>query len=206
MKSKKKKRLSANKARLALQFCINRDGRRCAICGRFISTDTDDSRSLKAVLHHIDNNPSNNPKDGSNWQAVCKRDNYLSNPRRKKDEAAVDIQETVYVRESSAELRKSERMFPKFCHWLHSYLMQSNRIEYETCINTAADITGGSQITMQRYLDKITYPKSLKGWVFTSLDDTVDQVFIYLRTKTMQPVDASLIPNNDTNSTGPSKE
>ncbi len=186
MKSKKMKRMSTKKVRVALQFCINRDGRRCAICGRFISLD-------KAVLHHKDNDSSNNPKDGSNWQAVCKRDNYLANPRNSKRDTAVDINESTYIRESSAELRKAERMFPKFCHWLFNYLSHNTRIEYDTCINTSANVTGGSQITMQRYLDKVTYPKSLEGWVFTSLDDSLDQVFIYLKTKTMQPVTNDLI-------------
>jgi len=193
MQSKKTKRMSPKKVKIALLFCINRDGRRCAICGRYISTD-------KAILHHIDNNASNNPKDGSNWQAVCKRDNYLANPRGSKKQNGTDISESTYARESSAELRKSERMFPKFCHWLYDYLNKNNRIEYSTCINTTADITGGSQITMQRYLDKVTYPKSLTGWVFTNLDDNVDQVFIHLRTKTMHPITSDYLPDDQSNS------
>ena len=34
-----------------------------------------------SVLDHIDNNPENNPIDGSNWQELCKGHNARKNPR-----------------------------------------------------------------------------------------------------------------------------
>ena len=178
--------MSDKKRRIALLFCIKRDGRRCAICGRFISIS-------RAILHHVDNNPSNNPPDGSNWMAVCKRDNYIENPRGSKKQNAFDMSQSSYIHEASSEMRSKERMYPQFCHWLRAYLIKNHCIEYHTFINTIAKKTGGSQITMKRYLDTITYPISLDGWVFLNVDDNNNQTFIYLKTSTMQPIDNGLI-------------
>lgn len=186
MESKKKKRISAKKVKEAIQFCIKRDchdGIRCNICKRFMSED-------QIRLDHKDNNPENNPKDGSNWQIVCARDNYLKNPGGRRKRNIQDPSVIERPRETSAEMEKNRRSEPAFRSWLYDYLRTNRRIEEDTAIHAGAEKAHCSTITVKRYLVKCC---SMFGFAFVDYDESADRNFIYLRTKNLQPVDASLL-------------
>ena len=185
MKSKKTKRMSARKVKKAIALCISRDGRRCNICKRFLSED-------QCILDHNDNNPENNPKDGSNWQILCKRDNYKKNPRGKNKKEESSIIER--PRASTIEMVTNLRAEPAFRHWLFEYLRKHNKIEEETAINMGAEVAHCSPITTRRYLVKCC---SDAGFAFISYDQSAECNFIYLRTKTMQPVTADYIDDQE---------
>lgn len=48
---------------------IKEQRRYCETCGK----DLKDATHYQWVIHHIDHNQLNNPKDGSNWMLLCKR-------------------------------------------------------------------------------------------------------------------------------------
>lgn len=60
-------------------FLIARDGTACKLCGRQIHV-----LNHKIEVDHIDNDPLNNPKDGSNFQLLCKPCNVKKGNRFRK--------------------------------------------------------------------------------------------------------------------------
>ncbi|HEX9657766.1 MAG TPA: HNH endonuclease signature motif containing protein [Bacteroidota bacterium] len=140
-----------------LPILIQRDGRRCNVC-------KDTEREL--VIDHIDNDDSNN--ELSNLQVLCRRHNYLKNPRRKKGNhshvcvcvgvcvcgnvsASVDRLE----QRKSAELEKSQVAEPSFRHWLYWEMKQQGMMKAEDALNAGAEVAQCSQETVRRYLKKV---------------------------------------------------
>ena len=158
-------------AKEALQFCIKRDGDKCKMCKK---------PSKYLVLDHIDNNRKYNPLDGSNWQALCRSCNTKKNPRghskrglhardRMKHymsvcvceydndhisqrEKAFQNYDVVTTSEQLMINKESERLFRK---WLLEVLVQVGLIEFREAVNSGAEHAHCSQVTINRYLDKL---------------------------------------------------
>lgn len=156
-----------------------RDGEKCRICGR-------KGNSLTLIVDHIDDNDSHNPRDGSNWQLLCRRHNnpHLKNPgqieRMKRAQAPLDAPESM-----SAELRKNLRSEPIFQHFVYSYVRKHNAQPFETLVNIGAFKAHCSTITTRRYLKKFSVPKDYAEDdgppLLRYYDDTAGEDMICLR-------------------------
>lgn len=71
---------------IAYAFCVKRDGNKCVVCKRHpVAKVSDPKHEVKElVVDHLDNDNSNNPDDGSNWELLCRRCNALKNPHGKR--------------------------------------------------------------------------------------------------------------------------
>lgn len=154
----------------AWDLCAKRNGKRCKRCRR---------RATKgdSVVDHVDNNASNNPKDGHNWQILCRSCNTKKNPRgagrrgidarhkmhslereRGRDNAgANDVPnepEDDRTRADSESMRRNIERKPKFLEWLKGMLYDMQTIAVEDVVNGGAKIADLSQQTVRRYLDQ----------------------------------------------------
>lgn len=77
------RKLRANERKEAFRFCAERDGD--SQCKMRPGESLSDGHTCagRLILHHIDNNPCNNPTDGSNWMILCLGHNHRCNPRGK---------------------------------------------------------------------------------------------------------------------------
>lgn len=116
-----------------------RDGEYCRGCSKLAS----ETKEGFLLIDHIDNDNSNN--DLSNLQFLCRRCNYLKNPRGNKS-----IQE----RPSTPEMKKGERMERYFRNWLFGLITENHKWLLEDVIDAGAERTQGSTETIKRYLRK----------------------------------------------------
>ena len=127
------------------------------------------------VLHHINNNNKDNRKE--NHQLLCRRCNYLANPRKK----PVDFV-CVSVCEESAEqseLKENRRMEPLFRQWVLEKMMKKNPRRLEYFINAGAEHTGASTETTKRYMRKMTSEEG--NYVITR--DAMKYQYLHFRKK-----------------------
>jgi len=100
------------------------------------------------VIDHKDNN--NQYNDLNNLQLLCRRCNYLKNPRRPVDECVSECESGA---QTEIQINKSKEMsFRKFVyHELNEY----NKVSEHDLINVGAEDIGISPVTAKRYLDKM---------------------------------------------------
>jgi hypothetical protein len=115
----------------AYNFCVKRNGEKCNVTGCI---------RTKLIVDHIDNNDKNNPKDGSNWQLLCRHHNYIKNPRRcwAMKYFTARMQKVESSEPGSPELRKSELAFPLYCEWLRRKVNENTAIPMDQAINSGA--------------------------------------------------------------------
>ncbi|MCV0392110.1 MAG: hypothetical protein K5790_02320 [Nitrosopumilus sp.] len=120
---------------------VKRDGEFCKRCG--VS-----GVERQLVIDHNDNN--NNHNHSENLQLLCRRCNYLKNPR------PVD---SVCESESHefSELQINRTKEPQFKRLLAQEINSSkdNKIPENDIINSCAEILDLSPVTIKRYLDKV---------------------------------------------------
>jgi len=118
-----------------------RDGEYCRMCGVVAS-----ERQL--VVDHRDNNNSNNSSD--NHQLLCRKCNYIKNPRR-----PVDVCESVESQDIN-ELQINRTKEPQFKQYLAQRINESDdyMIQEKDLVNSSAESLGLSPVTTKRYLDK----------------------------------------------------
>ena len=103
------------------------------------------------VLHHKNNNNKDNRTE--NHQLLCRRCNYLANPRKKPvDFVCVSVCEEP----PPNELKENRRMEPLFRRWFFRQMNQSNPRRYDPIVNAGAEHVGASTETIKRYLRKMT--------------------------------------------------
>lgn len=137
------------------------------------------------ILHHIDNNPENNPEDCSNWMLVCKSCNTTYHPRGPSKRGIrmrhklhclnKNTNENEYENESeninnivhnekdlvvrvSAELAKHEECVPRFNKFIETVISVSKTVKVKDLIDGAAYELNISQQTARRYLDCASNP------------------------------------------------
>ena len=146
----------------AYNLCAIRDGEKCFVCNKQGNKST-------LIVHHLDNNHRNNPRDGSNWKLACRHDNYILNPRNsKKVKPYIDINTSNDRDLCSPEMKKNMISEPLFRHWLYKMVIKNKGIPKDEAVNAGAEIAGCSPVTIkQRYL-----PKLLSAEGIYTLDDT----------------------------------
>jgi len=116
-----------------------RDGEYCRGCGAL-------PYEKQLVIDHRDNNNANN--ESSNLQLLCRKCNYLKNPR------PVDV----CVSESEAqatELQVNRTKEPKFKKMLAQLINEKQYHEEKDLTNSIAERLNLSPVTVKRYLDKV---------------------------------------------------
>ena len=116
-----------------------RDGEVCRGCGKLPS----ETKEGFLLIDHRDNNNSNN--DLNNLQLLCRRCNYMKNPRGNKQ---------IEERPFTPEMKKGERMERFFRNWLFGIITENHKWLLEDIIDSGAEITGGSTETIKRYIRK----------------------------------------------------
>ena len=122
-------------------FLSNHNGEYCRCCGNLPTEG-------QLVIDHRDNNNENNSQD--NLQLLCRRCNYLKNPRRPVD---MCVSEEESPDQSEMEVsRTKEPSFRKFvCH----QISEEKSIPEQELINSGSEYSGISPVTAQRYLNKM---------------------------------------------------
>ena len=115
-----------------------RDGEFCRGCMKLASETVEKF----LLIDHKDNNNSNNHLD--NLQLLCRKCNYLKNPRSKQ----------VQERSATPEMKKGERMERYFRNWLFGLITENHKWLLEDIIDSGAEITEGSTETIKRYIRK----------------------------------------------------
>ena len=121
-----------------------RDGEFCRGCGAL-------PFERKLVVDHRDNDNRNN--ESSNHQLLCRKCNYLKNPRRPVD-LCVSVDESPDQSELEVN-RTREPIFRKFvCHEIN----ERTSVPELELINSGSEISGISPVTAKRYLNKMCSP------------------------------------------------
>ncbi|MGI0022673.1 MAG: HNH endonuclease signature motif containing protein [Nitrososphaeraceae archaeon] len=117
-----------------------RDGEYCKGCGKL-------ALEGQLVVDHIDNDNSNN--DPSNLQLLCRKCNYLKNPRRpvdlcERERKSEDIQTEVQI----STIKK-----PQFNTYLAQRVNDKGFVEEKDFVYSVSKVLGISPITAKRWLD-----------------------------------------------------
>lgn len=116
---------------------VIRDGEHCQRCMAL-------PPKIKLVIDHKDNNNSNN--DLFNLQLLCRRCNYLKNPRR-----PLDLSEREDDGES--ELQKGRRLRPLVRSFIFHEIHERGEVPEKELLDAGAEEFACSQITIKRILD-----------------------------------------------------
>jgi len=123
------------------QILVKRDGQYCKCCGGLATENT-------LVIDHKDNISANN--DLSNLQILCRRCNYLKNPRR-----PVDMCVSEEESPDQSELTVNRTKEPIFRKFVYHQINEGKPIPEQELINSGSEYSGISPVTAKRYLDKM---------------------------------------------------
>jgi HNH endonuclease len=134
-------RMNGRTRKRLFSFLAVRDGEYCSICKHVGSFKT-------LVIDHKDNNNANNDTD--NLQLLCRSCNGRKNPRgkAKPKNGSVEIDETPTTR----TIILNRQYLPKFREYVEKQVETFRRVPLEDLINSGAEITGASVVTIRRYL------------------------------------------------------
>lgn len=125
----------------------------CKCCGLLPSEG-------QLIIDHRDNDNSNNIR--TNRQFLCRKCNYLKNPRR-----PLDKYEREEESEDETELQKSKKNEPQFRNYVFCRLNENNKkpIPEKELLYGAAELVGNSPTTCYRYLLKMCSSEGpLRKW------------------------------------------
>ena len=114
-------------------------GALCQFCGRR-------PEDMQLVIDHIDNNNSNN--DRQNLRLLCRRCNYIKNPRRPVDECVSES-----VTEELSEIQTSQTKKPLFKRFVWHEINERNEVPEKDLLDSSAEELDISQVTAKRWLD-----------------------------------------------------
>lgn len=140
----------------AFDFAAKRDGKRCRYC-------PPDVKRKNLVLHHIDNDPDNNPKDGSNWAIACKPHNHILNPRglsRFNPKRNLRIEDLRRTRPQTEEMRRNIKAKTLFLEYFHVCIDQFGKVDIDDICGFVSREGGVVCSTVERYCDDIVRGKS----------------------------------------------
>ena len=118
-----------------------RDNEYCRCCGKL-------PHEGQLVIDHKDNNNSNN--DLNNLQLLCRRCNYLKNPRNGPLDKCVRENDTA---PALTELETRRIKSPQFNKYLSQRVNETGIVEEKDLVNSAAKILDISSVTAKRWLD-----------------------------------------------------
>ena len=122
------------------RFLVTRDGEYCRCCGAL-------PYECQLVVDHKDNNNSNN--DPVNHQLLCRKCNYLKNPRRPVDECVSEKE----IPDRPSELKTSLINKPKFKQFVYHELNERLQVPEKELLDSTSEILDMSQVTAKRYMD-----------------------------------------------------
>ena len=122
---------------------IKRDGEFCRCCGML-------SFEAQLVIDHKDNNNSNNSLE--NIQLLCRKCNYLKNPRKGPVDNCVSV---IVLDGTVTEVQINRRKEPLFRNFVLHLLNEHDEVPQNEIINSGAEEVGISQETARRYLNKM---------------------------------------------------
>lgn len=121
---------------------VKRDGECCRHCDKI-------PPEVNLVIDHKDNNNYNNSLD--NLQLLCRRCNYMKNPRR-----PVDLSER--EEEDETELQKSRRIRPLIRKFILHEVNERGSVLEKELQDGGAELHSCSQQTVQRVIDSRCSP------------------------------------------------
>ena len=121
---------------------VNRDGECCKHCDKI-------PPEVNLVIDHIDNDNDNNSPD--NFQLLCRRCNYLKNPRR-----PVDLSER--EEDDETELQKSRRIRPLIRKFIIHEVNEQGVIPEKELQDGGAELHSCSQQSVKRVIDSMSSP------------------------------------------------
>ena len=126
-----------------------RDGEYCRGCSKLPFEG-------QLVVDHRDNESSNN--NPSNLQLLCRRCNFLKNPRKE----PVDLSVSESIHDGTVtEIDISRRKEPLFRKFAIHVVNEHDEVPQNDIINAGAEEIGISPVTARRYLDKMCSGKGI---------------------------------------------
>lgn len=113
-------------------------GEYCQFCGR-------KPEDMQLVIDHIDNDNSNNNKQ--NLRLLCRRCNYIKNPRRPVDKCVSECVDEV------SELQTSRTKKPMFKRFVWHEINECVEVSEKEILDSSAEELDISQVTAKRWLD-----------------------------------------------------
>lgn len=159
-------KLTRTQSRNALLFVQKRDGNGCQMAPGKKSHDGHKCKG-PSILDHIDNDPENNPKDGSNFQELCKGHNARKNPRGRGRFHKVLHGRGKNIRETEREwendrlkvetlaLKLNLEREPLFRLAAKRIVAKHGIVNRKDLIDACCEACGASYQTGCRYLDKL---------------------------------------------------
>ena len=131
------------------EFLVERDGECCKCCGML-------PHEGQLIVDHRDNNSLND--DPSNLQLLCRKCNYLKNPRRESVDLCVS-ESVIDGRITEIDInRRKESLFRKeVFHMINEFTV----VPQNDIINSISEAIGISSVTAKRYLDKMCSGRGL---------------------------------------------
>jgi len=127
-----------------------------------------------ANVDHIDNDDTNNPRNGTNWRMLCHSCNIKKSWILKK-ESIVESDTKVPF-----ELKIGTKMELKWIKWLMDSIRKDGKVLYSKAINTGALEADCSPETIKRYLRKhLEDPDNPKA-IFQTWMDSFYETYIKL--------------------------
>lgn len=177
-------KLTSAETRHARKLCKERDGDKCSLnlkdgspCNR-PGKEYRKEKRRDLDLHHKDDNPENNPQDGSNWALACHSCNCRQTPRGKRKHPYFagfknlkelyeskskgkrswqDEREWQYAQRNikPATMRKNEEAEPLFRGAVNELITKLGEMKRKDLLDAASERANCSQSTGARYLDKL---------------------------------------------------
>jgi len=188
------RRMSTKMYLAAFTLCVYRDGERCAACGwepgmpptkihKKYPIINDNLQRLE--LDHTDNNPWNNPADGSNWRLLCRTCNVLKgveqrgegereeDGKRLTDAEAMGEEGKAMVVEMGSQTRRLKQQAnyisgetslkanaisePMFRDYCITRVFREQQVEKSRLLSSGAEVSGcHPKKTAPYYLEKLT--------------------------------------------------
>lgn len=126
---------------------VIRDGEYCRGCGKL-------PHEGQLVVDHRDNDTSND--NLNNYQLLCRRCNYLKNPRRPFDKCVSENE----IHETPSEIEINKAKEPKFREYVYWRLNEKGMQPFDDLVFSGAEFVGIASETAKRYLNKMC---SLEG-------------------------------------------
>ncbi|MBI1829731.1 MAG: HNH endonuclease [Thaumarchaeota archaeon] len=135
-------RMNGTTRKMLYSLLVRRDGEHCRHCHALAS-----EREL--VIDHKDNDNNNNRLE--NLQLLCRKCNYLKNPRRPIDECV----SVCVPLEQTSEIKINKIKEPMFRNYVASTVSKFNLVSEQDLIDSSAEALGISPVTTSRYLRKL---------------------------------------------------
>ena len=171
-------KLTPSETRHARDMVRERDGNKCAKCGKTFN-EYFHEKKRDFDLHHVDANPANNPEDGSNWQLMCHPCNCKNDPAQHPGKRNYSFNKAFELPSTSerehvgedewkwrervqkpATMKKNEAAEPMFRiaveKQMNKYGVRKRKDLLDECCESCTEQgTSLSQATGARYLDKM---------------------------------------------------